>query len=108
MTLEDDLSVWGKIVGFILGGATLVGTLFRVGRKWTSLEWRVKNLEGQMEEMKISLLRMQEQATENTREVMEATHKVALHAAEFEGNVTRMVDAVAAIKDKVDKLEQLQ
>lgn len=108
MPLEEDVSFWGKIIGFIIGGATLIGTLLSVGKEWNSLKWRVRNLEVSMEGMEASMLRMQEKSEENTRAAMEATQKVAIHAERFEGNVKLMVDAVDAIKDKVDRLEQHQ
>jgi len=108
VTLEDDLSVWGKIIGAILGAVALIGTLLSVGREWTGMKWRVKNLEGQMEDTKTALLRMHEQANENTRQAMEATQQVALYAERLEGNSKLMVEAMNSIKAKVDRLEQHQ
>lgn len=106
MAVEDEVTFWGKIIGFIIGGATLIGTLLSVGKEWNSLKWRVRNLEVSMEGMEASMLRMQEKSEENTKAVMEATQEVAIHAERFEANTTRMVDAVTAIKDEVKRLEQ--
>jgi len=113
MSIEEDVSLWGKAVGVAIGTTTLIGTLLSVGKNWITkdLKWRVEALEGQMDEMKAVMLSMQKEMTVHTREISEASKQVAVSAAnmetrcvQFESDVDRVVEAIG---QKVDHLERL-
>jgi gas vesicle protein len=106
VTLEEDVSLWAKIIGSIIGAVTLIGTLLSVGKEWNSLKWRVKNMEDRMESIEASMLRMQEQASANTVKTLEAAQRTAVHAERSDGNVALILDAVEGLKERVSHLEQ--
>lgn len=106
MTLEDNATLWAKIISSIIGGVALIGTLLSVGREWNSLKWRVKNMEARVEGMEASMLRMQEQASVNTTKTLEAAQETAVHAAESAGDVRLILEAIEGIKGRVSQLEQ--
>jgi len=106
VTIEDDVTLWAKIVASIVGGLTLIGTLLSVGKEWNGLKWRVKSMEAKMEVLETSMLRMQEEASANTMKTLEAAKKTAVHAERSDGNVKLILEVLEAIKGRVSRLEQ--
>jgi len=106
VTLEEDATLWAKVIASILGAVTLIGTLLSVGKEWNGLKWRVKNMEDRMVDLEASMLRMQEEANANTVKTLEAAQKTAVHAASSDGNMKLILEVLEGIKGRVGKLEQ--
>lgn len=115
VTLEEDVTLWGKVVAILVGAVGLMATLLGVARKWLhrDLEGRIVSLERQVGEMKEHMASMESQLLDNTREAMQATAQVTLVAErleeqgrQFEKQVDRIVTALNGVQKQVHTLEQ--
>lgn len=115
MTLEEDVSLWGKVVAILVGAVGLIATLLGVARRWLhkDLDVRIVSLERQLGEMKEHMASMESQLLDNTREAMQATAQVTLVAErleeqgkQFEKQVDRIVIALNGVKNQVHTMEQ--
>ena len=115
VTLEEDVSLWGKVVAILVGAVGLIATLLGVARRWLhkDLDVRIISLERQLGEMKDHMASMESQLLDNTREAMQATAQVTLVAErleeqgkQFEKQVDRIVVALNGVKGQVHALEQ--
>ena len=115
MTLEEDVTLWGKVVAILVGAVGLIATFLGVARKWLhrDLEGRIVSLERQLGEMKEHMASMESQLLDNTREAMQATAQVTLVAErleeqgrQFEKQVDRIVLALNGVQKQVHTLEQ--
>jgi len=115
MTLEEDVTLWGKVVAILVGTVGLLATLLGVARRWLhkDLDVRIISLERQLGEMKEHMASMESQLLDNTREAMQATAQVTLVAErleeqgkQFEKQVDRIVIALNGVKGQVHALEQ--
>lgn len=115
VTLEEDVTLWGKVVAILVGTVGLVATLLGVARRWLhkDLDVRIISLERQLGEMKEHMASMESQLLDNTREAMQATAQVTLVAErleeqgkQFEKQVDRIVIALNGVRGQVHALEQ--
>ena len=113
MTLEEDVSLWGKVIAAMLGTVTLLGTLLGVGRWWLRYEEKLTALERHVSELQENISSMQEQLLQNTREAMNATAQATLVAdrlaeqgKQFEKQVDRIVQSLDGVQSQVNTMEQ--